>query len=458
MKKLIIATLTTVALIASPLAANSAALPRPKLNAPCSKVYQVVSTPTVKLRCENTASGKRVWRTLKKKSVAIAQARPQVIALPLSLARIDSVQPMYTETQLSTPEESPAVAAFSGTEPRTSPDDSTSTEPVASNPAPVESAARSTTYPVVADPDNGGSPEVVVVDPETTEQPNPTLPAKVSGFTMTSLTENSATFTLTPIDGVSLYQVYVRYNDSFTLKGMDPSNTEVIFGDLTADWDYTACAYYFLDSVESEKSCISFHTPGTRPVEPEIPAGPSDVSATATENTVTVNWSAVAEASWYSLCHVREDSMQCGGYTMLSETSAIFQDGSISAGWDYKIRVQAVFADGSRSMESQTTVRSLGSRPTEPVKLAGVINFRVIAVTPTTATVAWDYDGAAPITVWGVTARHLTSYALTGVDAVAREFTIQNLSPGLGYEFSIEGRTEGNVTEKSSTNVLLPNA
>lgn len=149
--------------------------------------------------------------------------------------------------------------------------------------------------------------------------------------------------------------------------------------------------------------------------------------------------------------------MQCGGYTMLSDTSAIFQDGSINAGWDYTITIQAVFTDGSRSLESRTSVRSLGSRPIPTTRLAGVTNFRVVSVTPTTARVVWDYADSSNLTVWSVTARHLTSYTSTGVDPSAREFTISNLSPGLGYEITVQGRNDSTETEVASTNVLMPN-
>jgi hypothetical protein len=56
-----------------------------------------------------------------------------------------------------------------------------------------------------------------------------------------------------------------------------------------------------------------------------------------------------------------------------------------------------------------------------------------------------------------VTSRHLTSYSSTGVDASAREFTITNLAPGLGYEITIQGRSDSNETEAVSTSVLMPN-
>ena len=405
----------------------------PRPNAQCHKLHRVVATPEAVLRCEPNARGLKVWRVQRGKgSTRFSQ-------LPSSQGNVAQEHLPYSTKN---------TFVTGALEPET----------VSVAPSPTAQAIESeSSYPVLPDPDNGGSPEVIIVPPEETERPNPALPARVSGFELRTLGETSATFTLTPMAGVSLYQVYVRYGDSFTLKGIDGSNPSVTFTDLTQDWAYTACAYYHLNSVESEKSCLNFRTLGTRPVEPVPAAGPTVVTATATETTITVNWSAVSDASWYSICHVRDDAMQCGGYTMLTDTSAIFQDGSISAGGDYTINVQAVFADSSRSRESSTTVRSLGSRPVPNAKLAGVTNLRVVSVTPTTARVVWEYADSSRINVWSVTSRHLTSYSSTGVDASAREFTITNLAPGLGYEITIQGRSDSNETEVVSTSVLMPN-
>jgi len=435
LKALSLVALSVASLLTLPLTAHAA--PRtPKPNAKCSKLHQTVTMSGKVYRCQLTKQARKVWRAQKLSSTT----PPQPKAASASQQSLEQSQ-------------TPARITFAPSAVTEQPDTSVS------NTTPG-SAAESTanTYPVLPDPANGGSPEVIIVPPEETERPNPSLPARVSGFEHRTLGETSATFTLTPIAGVTLYQVYVRHGDSFTLMGIDSSNPSVTFTDLTQDWAYTACAYYHLNSVESEKSCLNFRTLGTRPVEPVPAAGPTVVTATATETTITVNWSAVSDASWYSICHVREDSMQCGGYTMLTDTSAIFQDGSINAGWDYTINVQAVFADGSRSRESSTTIRSLGSRPVSNAKLAGVTNLRVVSVTPTTAQIVWGYADSSRLIVWSVISRHLTSYSSTGVDASAREFTITNLAPGFGYEITIQGRNDSDETEVVSTSVLMPNS
>lgn len=415
--------LVVALLLALPLAANaSRTTARP--NTKCHTLHQTATYRGKVLRCESTARGKKVWRVKRQPRATttrtVSNFTDQPITEAFSIESANEPAPSSGDTDMST---------------RTS---------------------ETSTYPVLPDPDNGGSPDVVVVDPEETERPNPALPVRVPGFSLDTLTETTASFSFAPLEGVTNYQVYVRYADSFTLKGAVATNPVVNFTELTPDWGYTACVYYHRDSLGSEKSCINFRTLGSRPVEPLPANGPAEVAASATETTITVNWSRVVGASWYSICHLREDSMQCGGYTELSETSAIFQDGSINPGWDYTIIVQAVFADGTRSSESRTTVRSLGTRPTPNPRISGVSNFRVVAVTPTTATVAWDYSDSSNINVWSVNARHLTSHTSIGVDPSAREFTITNLSPGLGYEITIQGRNDTQETDVVSTSVLMP--
>jgi Fibronectin type III domain len=437
---------STLTLVVSPVAYASKSTPRP--NAACSTVNQRVRSAGTVLRCEVSLRGNKVWRVLGTAPLTAMRKKTNSV-----LQRTTETLTTSTRTNLTHHEFTSQAADSIALSPTAT---STTTEAAAlleSSPFGDESR-----YPVLPDPDNGGSPEVVIIEPAMTERPNPALPARVEGFELVALGETSASFTLVPRDGVSQYQVYVRYDDSFTLKGIDVSHPTVTFTDLSPDWSYTACAYYNIDSIESEKSCIDFRTNGSRPSAPAAVAGPSSITATATETTISMNWSPVSGAAWYSICHLREDSMQCGGYTMLSDTSAIFQDGSISAGWDYTITIQAVFGDGSRSLESRASVRSLGSRPIPTTRLAGVTNFRVVSVTPTTARVVWEYTDSSTLTAWSVTARHLTSYTSTGVDSSAREFTISNLAPGLGYEITIQGRNDSRETEVASTNVLMPNA
>jgi hypothetical protein len=315
-------------------------------------------------------------------------------------------------------------------------------------------------YPVVIDPNAGGSNEVVRRTPEESELPAPSNPVAPANLRVTQLGDDAVTVTHDLVEGVSQYQVYLRHGDSFTAKGTDTSNLNVEFTELTPDWDYVICAYYRVNDVDSNKACIDVHTTGQRPVEPVQANGPATISLTSTETTITANWTAVAGATGYSLCHVRDTSWQCGGFTMLSETSAIFQDGSIYPGWRYGIQVTAHFADGTRSLPSMNYVMSAGSQPPPPTKYDAPTNLRIVDLTPTAVTVAWDAPANSPVTVWSVVTRYLTSYSQTGVDPNARQFTSTAIWPGGGFEIIVSGydMTNDKWTKEARIGFFAPRA
>jgi hypothetical protein len=294
-------------------------------------------------------------------------------------------------------------------------------------------------YPVVIDPNAGGSNEVVRRTPEESELPAPTNLAAPANLRVTAITDNSISVVHDAVDGISQYQVYLRYSNSFSSKGTDISNLNVEFTELTPDWDYVICAYYRVNNVDSNKNCINVHTTGQRPIEPVVPDGPTGLILSSTEDTITANWNAVAGADWYYLCLVRETSWGCGGYRMLSETSAIFENGAVSAGWRYGVQITAVFADGTRSHPVMSYVQSAGSQPPPPTKYAAPINLRIVDLTPHAVTIAWEDPANSPITFWSVATRYLTSYSQTGVDPNARQFTSTAIFPGRGFEIILSG-------------------
>jgi len=314
-------------------------------------------------------------------------------------------------------------------------------------------------YPIVIDPNAGGSNEVVIRTPEEAEAPVVSNPIAPENLRAILITENSVSVTHDAVEGVSQYQVYLRHGDSFTGKGTDISNLNVEFTELTPDWDYVVCAYYRVENVDSNKTCINVHTTGQRPVEPVQPNGPANILLSSTETTISASWEPIAGASWYSLCHVRRDVWQCGGYTMLSDTSAIFQDGSIYAGWRYGIQITAVFADGTRSLPTISYVMSAGSQPPPPTKYAAPTNLRIIDLTPTSVTIAWDDPANSPVSFWSVSTRALTSYSQTGVDPNARQFTSTAIWPGGGFEIILSGydQVNGKWTEETRIGFYAPN-
>lgn len=309
---------------------------------------------------------------------------------------------------------------------------------------------------LILDPDAGGSPEVVYPDPSEPEQQVTGNASAPENLRITALGDNFVSLSFTPTPNVSLYQAYIRNGDSYTATGAGPDG-KVTFNNLAPDFDYVACVYSRVDNIESNRACIDIHTTGSRPVEPVKAVAPKNLQLSATETTVTASWDAVIGASWYYVCHERASSVQCGGYTHLTPTKAIFQDGSIFPATVYAIRVQSVMADGSFSEVATKYIRTLGTPPAPPTKYAAPTNLRITAISTSEVTAAWDYPADSPITGWVFTVRQLTSYSATGAEGSARSFTYRDLAPASGYEIILTGRdANGKNTEETRLGFYSP--
>jgi hypothetical protein len=298
---------------------------------------------------------------------------------------------------------------------------------------------------LVLDPNAGGSPEVVYPHPSEREQTVATKAPAPTNFRVTALGDNFVSLAFTTSPSVSLYQAYIRHNDSYTLKGVGSSGV-VTFRDLGADFDYVACVYYQVNGVDSNLACLNIHTTGTRPAEPVKAPAPTNIQLSATETTVTASWDAVPGAQWYRLCHVSGlSSWQCGGYTMLGQTQAVFQDGSISKATRYGITVEAVMADGNSGERAIRYITTPGTLPPPPTKYAAPTNLRITAISTSEFTAAWDYPEGTPVTLWSFAVRQLTSYSNMGVTGSARTFTFRDLQPANGYEIILKGMDDNGL-------------
>jgi hypothetical protein len=310
---------------------------------------------------------------------------------------------------------------------------------------------------LILDPNAGGSPEVVYPDPSEPEQPIVGNPSAPQNFRITQVGDNFVSLSFTTIPNVSLYQVYIRHGDSYTSTGVGSAGT-VTFRDLSPDFDYVTCVYYRVNNIESNRACLDVHTTGSRPVEPIKVSAPANVQLSATQTTVTASFDAVPGASWYYVCHVHGGmSWQCGGYTHLTPTKVIFQDGSISPATMYGVTVEAVMIDGTRSERAIRYITTPGTPPPPATKHPAPTNLRITAISTSEVTAAWDYPSDSPITVWSFTVRQLTSYSQTGVEGAARSFTYRDLAPSSGYEIILTGRdASGKSTEETRLGFYSP--
>lgn len=310
---------------------------------------------------------------------------------------------------------------------------------------------------LLLDPNAAGSDEVVYPDPSEPEQPIAGNLAAPKNFRVTDLGDDFVSLAFSTSPSVSIYQVYIRYGDSYTATGVGQSGT-VTFRDLTPDFAYVACVYYLTPEAESNRACLNIHTTGSRPAEPIKAPAPANIQLSATQTTITASFDEVPGASWYYVCHVSGDmSWQCGGYTHLTPTRVIFQDGSISPATRYGVTVEAVMSDGSWSQRAIRYITTPGTPPPPATKYAAPTNLRITAISPTSVTANWDYPEDSSVTVWSFTTRRLTSYSSTGVDGSERSFTSSGLTASTGYEIILSGRdANGKQTEEVRLGFYTP--
>ena len=410
-----------VASFAATASPADAATPKPRAGVTCVKINAKAKVSNTNLKCLKTTSGKLRWTPVTPAGkIIVSRASLNTSSVPAT----------------------PSADAMANSS--------------------VQTAAKGPSgYEIVADPNNGGSPEVVYPDPIEAEQPNSALAPAPANIAYENLTENSFDITFTPTPGVELFQVYLRYDDSFTAKGADASHTRVHFDNLSPGWDYVACAYY-LSPRESAKACVNIHTLGTTPHWQNYLPGPTGVVATAVDDTIEVAWDELPNAERYSVSIEYNTSFQSGGYSEIggARNHIRFNAGSVSPGLRYNVRVSALLTSGDWTVETLTTVRSNGSQPAPPVKLPAPTNLRVIDVTPSSVTIAWDVPAeSTDVTVWSVVARYQTSFTSIGAYPQDRQFTIPNLNPGYGYQIIVSGYNSntGKWTNEATTSVVLPN-
>ena len=315
-------------------------------------------------------------------------------------------------------------------------------------------------YPIVLDPNGGGSSDPDPRTPEQAESPNAALASAPTGLSVSNITDNAVTVSWDSIPAGALYQVYIRYDDSYESFGIDSNYTSHTFSDLTPGWNYTVGLHAVLPR-ESNIATLAFRTTGTTPVTTPTLPGPSSVTGIGTNDSVTVTWSAVAGAAYYSVA-ITDNGVRDGGVTSYGEPTLSHTFTGLEPGKTYRLMVAAI-VDGNITQTSVALVNTTNTNPAPPLPLTsaqlyGPTNLHVVSVTPTTVTVAWDEEPAGGITLWSVHARYLSSFTSTGFDGSARQATMVNLNPGFSYEIGVKGFDGSNWTSLATVGLVLPNA
>lgn len=250
--------------------------------------------------------------------------------------------------------------------------------------------------------------------------PNPpTVPTNVSA----TATTNSATVSWSAVAGATSYDVYFNstlYNVTGTTK--------------TVDGLTPGTSYSYRVRANNAGGSSAYNSGQTIQTLPNPPGTPTNVSATATNNTVTVNWSAVSGATSYDV------SFNGTIYNVTGRSKTIT---GLAANTNYNFAVRSKNAGGASAYSTTMTVRTLVNPPTVPT------NVRATA-TSNSVTVSWS-------AVTGATSYYVslngTIYSLTGTSA-----TISGLIPDTDYNYAVRANNAGGYSAYSSIKTIRTSA
>ncbi len=249
-----------------------------------------------------------------------------------------------------------------------------------------------------------------------TTLPNPPdTPANVSS----TATANSVTISWGAVSGATSYDVLLdgtTYNvtgTSKTITGLSPGTN-----------------YTYVVRANNSGGSSAYTITKTIQTLPNPPAAPPSVSASATSNSVTVNWSTANGATGY-------DVLFNGTTYDVTGTFRTFT--GLTSDTNYNYAVRAKNAGGSSAYSTTQTVRTLPNPPAVPT------NVNATATTDT-VTISWSAVGGA--TSYDVSLNG-TIYNVTGTSR-----TITGLTSGTNYSYAVCAKNAGGSSAYSSVKTI----
>jgi len=202
--------------------------------------------------------------------------------------------------------------------------------------------------------------QYIVTAAGTTPDPVP-VPTNVNA----TATDNSITVTWNAVTGANGYQIKICHAGNCDEKYITTA-TSIIIPELSPETEYTYQVRTIKGSEVSEYSSVKQITTLKEVV---IIPFPTNVNATATENSITVSWDAVPEADRYQVKICRTGTDSCDEiYTTGSATSLVIPN--LSPATDYTYQVRTVV--GSDMSEYNDSKRIATESVTETPTFASV--------------------------------------------------------------------------------------
>lgn len=246
----------------------------------------------------------------------------------------------------------------------------------------------------------------------TTKVKTPAVPSGIKK----SATANSATISWNAVSGATGYDILFN-GSTYGLSGV--SATSKTFSGLTA-----GRAYSFQIRAKNADAMSAYTSVMTVTTAPSVPTG---ITATATQNTVTVSWNAVAGAAGYTVLFSGKEY-----FLAASPTSRTFS--GLIAETSYKYQVCARSADGAGSYSSLKTIKTLAKPPAVPVGITAQATEKSVMVRWTGDSSVASYDLLFNGTVYNAT---LNYKEVTG------------LNPNTAYQYQLRAKSAKGTSEYS---------
>jgi cellulose 1,4-beta-cellobiosidase len=267
-----------------------------------------------------------------------------------------------------------------------------------------------------------------------------TIPAAPTGLAATA-GNAQVTLSWTASTGATSYSIYQG-----TTSGGE-SATAIKTGITTTSYTVTGLAngtkYYF-----TAKAVGSSGTSGASNEASAIPilSAPTGVTATVSGSSIVISWTAVSNATGYSV--YRGTTSGGEGTTAIgTSTTTSYTDSSVTAGTTYYYTVKATSSTSASGASNEANATTIPSAPTGLTATAGNAQ---IALSWTASSGAASYNVYQGTTAGGESATAIK----TGISTTA--YTVTGLTNGTKYYFTIKAVDTGGTSAASNEAAATP--
>jgi fibronectin type 3 domain-containing protein len=262
--------------------------------------------------------------------------------------------------------------------------------------------------------------------------------------------ESKATVSWNPVAGAKSYNIY--YTSTPEAKAASGK-----IENATSPYEVTGLTngltYYFTVTAVN-----AFGESGESPEQPATPnpgpAPPIDISTTAGDGQITVNWETVADATSYNIYYgVNPGVTKTTGTKIANATSPLAITG-LANGTTYYVVITAENASGE-SIESSEMSATPSAAPLPPGAPTGV----TAAAGDRQATVSWTaVAGATSYNIYFSTSSGVTKTTGTKIANVSNPQTVTGLTNGITYYFVVTAVDSTGESKESTEKYATPSA